>query len=400
MNNEILKKIRIPNDPGVYFFLKGKKVLYVGKATSLKDRIKSYFGKDLIETRGPLIADMIFKGDKINWQITDSVLEALILEASLIKKYQPKYNTKEKSDKSFNYVVITKEKFPKVIIIRERKLPEINNYKFQAIFGPFPNGAQLREALKIIRKIFPFLDDKSKNHYSFYKQVELVPDISSVEGKKQYKNNIKYIKLFLRGKKKGVINGLKKEMLVKAKSKEFERAGEIKRQLFALQHINDVALLKNDIKDNINTFRIESYDIAHMNGKNMVGVMTVIENNVVVKHEYKKFKIRTQKNTNDTGALVEVLSRRFGHKEWRYPDLVVVDGGLAQINAAEDVLNKIRVKVPVVSVLKDEGHKPKAIKGDEKLVKENKTAILIGNSEAHRFAITYHKNIRAKNFLK
>src|SRR5674476_923017 len=108
MNNIHLKKLKMPDKPGVYYFRKGKEIIYIGKATSLRDRVKSYFGKDLIVTRGPLLVDMVFHADKVDWQETDSVLEALILEASLIKKYQPKYNTKEKDDKSFNYVVITK----------------------------------------------------------------------------------------------------------------------------------------------------------------------------------------------------------------------------------------------------------------------------------------------------
>ena len=126
MNLEIFKKLKLPDKPGVYFFKKGTEILYVGKATSLKDRVKSYFGKDLIETRSPIILDMVFKADKIDYQSTDSVLEALILEANLIKKYQPKYNTKEKSDKSFNYVCITKEPLPKVLIVRGKNFKKRN----------------------------------------------------------------------------------------------------------------------------------------------------------------------------------------------------------------------------------------------------------------------------------
>jgi len=181
------------------------------------------------------------------------------------------------------------------------------------------------------------------------------------------------------------------------KSHEFEKAGEIKRQMFALQHINDVALLKNENSQKIeedSVFRIEAYDIAHLGGKNMVGVMTVVESDNAVKSEYKKFKIRTQDNTNDTGALKEVLERRLAHKEWRHPSLIVVDGGIAQLNIAILVLKKVNVSIPVVAVVKDEKHKAKAILGKEKLIKENKSAILLANSEAHRFAIAYHKNMR------
>ncbi len=411
-----IKKMKIPSKPGVYFFRKGKQILYIGKATFLKDRVKSYFGKDLIQTRGPLLVDMIFKAHTIEWQETDSVLEALILEASLIKKHQPYYNTKEKDDKSFNYVCITKEKLPKVVILRGSNLKD----KFLSkLYGPYTSGTQLREAVKIIRKIFPFLDDKSKNYLEFYRQINLVPDL---DDRKLYLQNIKSIKLFFEGKKKQILRNLEKEMKGYAQKREFEKAGEIKRQIFALQHINDIALLKQEsifsqsLGSSLRSatpskkqilvsapIRIEAYDVAHMSGKNMVGVMTVLENGEAQKSEYKKFKIRTQSGANDTGALAEVLERRLAHTEWTYPDLIVVDGGTAQINAARKVFKKMNVKINLVSVLKDARHKPKAImaKGtSEEFAKKYKREILLANSESHRFAIAYHKNMRAKNFLK
>jgi excinuclease ABC subunit C len=401
MQDKYLKKLNIPDKPGVYFFLKEKKILYVGKATSLRDRVKSYFGKNLIETRGPLLVDMVYQTDKIKWQIADSILEAIILEANLIKKYQPKYNTKEKSDKSFNFVCITKEKLPKVLVVRGKN---IKHSVFDKIYGPYPNGNQLIEALKIVRKIFPFLDAKSKNYLEFYKQINLAPDIND---RKLYLQNIRNLKLFFEGKKKKVLKNLEKEMKVYAQKKEFEKAGEIKRQVFALQHINDVALIKNSphpnpllIKEGGNSnFRIEAYDIAHLSGKNMVGVMVVLKDGEMVKSEYKKFKIRTQDNANDTGALAEVLERRLAHKEWSYPDLIVADGGVAQLHAGMSVLKKIGIKIPKVSVLKDEHHKPKDILGASEIITKHKQAILLANSESHRFAIAYHKNLRNRNFL-
>jgi excinuclease ABC subunit C len=414
----------LPDKPGVYFFKKGAEILYIGKATSLKDRVKSYFGKDLIETRGPIILDMVFKADKIDWQTTDSVLDAIILEANLIKKYQPKYNTKEKSDKSFNYVCITKpastrgdsstrggEKLPRVLIVRGKN---VENFVFNKLFGPYPNSSQLREALKIVRKIFPFLDDKSKNYLEFYRQINLAPDLNDT---KLYKQNIKNIILFFSGKKKQILRNLKKEMSAYSKTREFEKAGEVKRQIFALQHINDVALLKQEnfsrsslprVRGGSHTnknflvsiMRIEAYDIAHMGGKNMVGVMVVVEDGEVDKDEYRKFKIRTQKNANDIGALAEVLERRLAHPEWSYPDLIVVDGSTAQINVVKIILKKMKLNIPIVAVVKDEHHKPKAIMGDEKFGLKYKREILLANSEAHRFAITYHKKMRNKNFLR
>lgn len=389
------KKTKLPDKPGVYFFIKGKQILYIGKATSLKDRVKSYFGSDLIETRGPILVDMVFNAEKIDFQVTDSVLEALILEANLIKKHQPKYNTKEKSDKSFNFVCITKEELPKVVVLRGKNL---NPSLYSGVFGPYTSGSQLREALKIVRKIFPFLDEKSKNYMEFYKQINLVPDLSD---RGIYLENIKNIKLFFEGKKKIILRNLQKEMKAYAKARAFEKAGELKRQIFALQHINDIALLRNEIPaSSSSAFKIEAYDIAHMGGKNMVGVMTVVGDGEAIKSEYKKFKIRTQSDANDTGALKEVLERRLAHTEWAYPSLIVVDGGVAQLNTARAVLKKINAQIPLVSVLKDEKHKPKDIMGDREFSLKYQRQILLANSEAHRFAIAYHKKMRNRNFLK
>jgi len=182
---------------------------------------------------------MVFKADDLKWIETDSILEALILEANLIKKYQPYHNIREKDDKSFNYVCITKEKLPKVMVVRGKN---VENSVFNKIYGPYPNGLQLREVIKIIRRIFPFLGDKNKNYIEFYKQIGLIPDLND---RKLYLQNIKNIKLFFSGKKKQILQNLKKEMNAYAKAREFEKAGEIKRQLFALQHINDIALLKH-----------------------------------------------------------------------------------------------------------------------------------------------------------
>ena len=406
MEAKSLKKLKMPDKPGVYFFLASPKsgmkagkdstILYIGKATSLKSRVRSYFGKDLIANRGPIILDMVFKAKDIKWQETDSVLEALILEANLIKKHQPYYNTKEKDDKSFNYVGITKELLPKVVVVRGRVL---DKKMFSDVYGPYPNGNQLKEALKIIRKIFPFYDDKSKNYKEFYRQIELAPN---TEKREEYIRNIRNIKLFLSGKKSKIITDLKREMKTLAKEQKFEIANSIKRQIFALEHINDVSLIKSDniSVSSSETFRIEAYDVAHMSGKNMVGVMTVVENRQVNKNEYRKFKIRSQSGSNDTGALLEVLERRLSHPEWRYPNLIVVDGSTAQINTAEKLLKRVGMSTPVVAVTKDERHRAKDVKGDKDIVRKYEKEILLANSEAHRFAIKYHKDMRNKNFLK
>ena len=444
MNSQALKKFNIPDKPGVYFFKSGKNILYIGKATSLRDRTRSYFSKDLIETRGPLIVDMVWKADTVEWQETDSVLEALILEANLIKKHHPIYNTKEKDDKSFNYVCITKEELPRVLIVRGKELGDAAfltrlalprqstgsarahtysskkqaspNSKLLATFGPFPHGQQFREAMKIVRKIFPFLDKKTHKEYSyeFYRQLGLVPEVGNAEAQKEYKKNIKNLILFFQGKKSMVVKNLEKEMYVLAKKREFERANEAKKKIFALKHIHDVALIKSDPVVDFGKartherpegiakihYRVESYDIAHMSGKNMVGVMTVVENGEVNKNEYRKFIIKSQTGSNDTGALLEVLERRFNHSEWAMPSLIVVDGGVAQMNVATKFQERVGLKIPVVAVTKDERHKAKKILGDQKLIRQYEKEILLANSEAHRFAIGYHRQKRGKGMFE
>jgi excinuclease UvrABC nuclease subunit len=413
VKKDYLKKTKLPDAPGVYLFKKGNTILYIGKATSLRDRVRSYLPagrqvsrhKNLLTTRGPLILDMTVQATTLDWQETDSVLEALILEASLIKKHQPKYNTKEKDNKSFNYVVITREVFPSVLVLRGRNLAkEVKSKKYQAFYGPFPNGMQLRDAMKIIRRIFPYSDAQSvkKDNREFYRQLGLAPDEGVASD--AYTKTIKNLKLFFEGKKKSVIVNLKKEMNTYAKKHEFERASEMKKRIFAIEHINDVALIKSDSLEVGNykqesNFRIEAYDIAHLSGKNMVGVMTVVINGEVAKSEYKKFIIRTQTGANDTGALEEVLSRRFRHTEWGLPNLVVVDGSTAQIHVAQRVLNRYQFDIPIVSVVKDDRHKAKAIMNNEAIAKAHKKSIILANNEAHRFGITFHRTKQRKDFL-
>ncbi len=432
MKSQDLQKFKLPDTAGVYFFLgpvsvipaeagihgsrvqhgmtrpDGRVVLYIGKATSLRDRTKSYFAKDLIATRGAHIVDMVFKADSIEWQETDSVLEALILEANLIKKYQPYYNTKEKDDKSWNFVCITDEPLPKLLIERGKNIDFTHKiaqgFECKHFYGPFIHGAQLKEALKIVRKIFPFIDVSSakRDNYEFYRQLGLTPDVSKADAQVAYKKSIRNLELFFEGKKSALLKELEKEMKAFAKKEQFEDASRVRNQIFALGHINDVALIKDDPSQRKMKagLRIEAYDVAHLSGKDMVGVMTVIEDGEIAKKEYRTFNIKGFTAANDTGALEELLSRRLRHTEWGMPDIVVADGGEAQYRVAKQVLDRYQLAIPLVAVVKDTHHKPKGMLGDVELGKKYKKEILLANSEAHRFSITLHKKKRAKNFLK
>lgn len=385
-----LKKFNLPDVPGAYFFKQGKEILYVGKATSLCDRVKSYFVKDILLSRGPRIVKMLEESDMVEFIQTDSVLEALILEAAQIKKYQPIYNAREKDDKSYNFVTITKEDFPKVVITRG-----------SGTYGPFPHATELKKALKIIRKIFPFRDEKCKltGRPCFNAQIGLCPGpCAGLISKADYRKQIRNIKLFFEAKKSELIRTLEKEMLSFAKKDEFERADEVKKKIFSLNHIQDIALIRRDIEsaEEKDAFRIEAYDVAHISGTNAVGVMTVVEDGEASKSQYRKFKIRMDKN-DDVGNLKEIISRRLGHPEWRFPNLIVVDGGKAVINAAKKILEESGLEmIAAVSVVKDEHHRAREVLNlkDKTLEK----SVLIANAEAHRFAINYHRLLRNRGF--
>lgn len=417
--SSIKEKIKdLPDTPGVYIFLKrkvggeGKKVvrtplstlhspfskhsvLYIGKATSLKDRVRSYFGSDLLATRSLLIERMIREVDDIDYKQTDSVLEALILESSLIKRYQPVYNTKEKDGKSFSYVVITKEEYPRVFSIRGRELQtQYDPDYFRNIYGPYTSGVSLKEALKIIRKIFPFRGEKDaidgKRKSRLNEEIGIVPNLRDGISRKEYDNIIKNISLFFEGKKLQILKNLNREMKELAKKMEFEKAREVKRKIFALTHINEAAILRGERREE-KGIRIEAYDVSHMSGRDMVGVMTVIENGLLQKSDYRKFNIKSIKDANDTGALAEILRRRFLHEEWALPALIVLDGGKAQINTAKKVLEEFGYGIPIVSVVKDEKHRAREILGNLSYRKQYEVDILLLNNEAHRFAINFHR---------
>ncbi|MFZ1719749.1 MAG: GIY-YIG nuclease family protein [Candidatus Moraniibacteriota bacterium] len=424
----------LPDTPGVYFFLSPEKeILYIGKATSLRDRVRSYYSTDIHVTRGPKIATMLSKATSVAYQPTDSVLEALLLESERIKEHAPTYNTDLKDNKSFNFVIITDEDFPRVLTIRGRELAEGKAPgKILHLFGPFPNGLQLRAALKIIRHIFPFRDvcrpanekqgmvrtaDSAgwrtaggttailgQGKPCFNRQIGLCPGVCTGEiTHREYAAIIRNIVQFFEGKKGMILRRLEREMRAWAKKLEFEKANEVKKTLFALQHIEDVALIKEqgtmNNEQGTKTIRIEAYDVAHLAGGSAVGVMTVVENSIVEKNAYRKFRLRKEYQGNDLSALEEILRRRLSHPEWPLPDILAVDGALLQYGVAERILAEQKLIIPIVGIVKNDRHKPDHIIGDAGIIQRYTKEILLANAEAHRFAITYHRKRRNKDFL-
>ncbi|MBI5153554.1 MAG: UvrB/UvrC motif-containing protein [Parcubacteria group bacterium] len=326
-------------------------LLYVGKAANLKRRVSSYFNRSH-ESR---IESMVSQIHSIDYKQTGSVLEALMLEAELIKKYQPLFNVREKDDRSFLYVEITDEDFPRVLLVRGKS--KVSGKRF----GPFVSASSVREALRILRRIFPWNIHASEKINTYKKscfdyQIGLCPGTcTGAVTKSEYKKQIKYLNNFFVGKKERIIISLEKEMKQVSKELKFERAEKLKRQISALHHIQDTALIKEDgiqdTKYQIQDTRIEGYDISNISGTSAVGSMVVFINGKPEKSEYKKFKIKTVVGPNDVAMLEEVLRRRFKHS-WRLPNLVLVDGGLSQVHCAEKVLRDLEIKIPVVGIAK------------------------------------------------
>lgn len=396
-------KLHLSSSPGVYFFRdKTGKILYIGKAVNLKRRVSSYFQKRHID---PRIEELAGKIIKIDYQKTDSVVEALILESNLVGKYQPKYNIKLKDDKSFANILITDEKYPRVLIIRPTDREKI---KARRIFGPYTSKLEAQMAIDMIVKIFGH-DGRNRDTSSLYRSYYIKGYASGKIGdisKADYRKIIDNIKLFLQGKKRNIIKRLKKEMSSEAKNMNFEIAAEKRNQIFALGHIQDVAFIKD--KDILSKSfvkfptRAEAYDISNISGDLAVGSMVVFSSGKSNKNEYRKFKIKTVQGANDIAMLREVFERRFRHSEWPKPDLVIIDGGQGQKNVAQIVLKKYKPDIPIAAIAKGPDRK-----GEKLFFSAPKGYIFpdVGfikkmRDEAHRFAINYHRSLRRLKRIK
>ena len=405
----------LPETPGVYM-MKGVdgNIMYVGKAGNLRRRVGSYFERP----HDVRIQTLVSKINKIDIEQTDTALEALILEAELIKTLIPPFNVREKDDKSFLFIDIPKEKFPRVLLVRGKDtLPSSTGTGHQ--FGPFTSASSVREAMKILRRIFPWSTHDPEEIGTFKRpcfnyELGLCPGtcIGAIS-QEDYNKNIDRLKLFFEGKKKAVLKALEKDMREQSKKQKFEKADKLRRQIFALHHIRDTALISDNETLVMGTsalksgYRIEGYDISNISGTSAVGSMVVFEDGEADKNEYRKFKIKSIFQPNDVGMLKEVLERRFAHagesidngkERWRMPDLILVDGGLAQVNMARRVLLQARLKIPILGIAKGSrrdrndiiGLIPKGVR-KETLVKVR--------DEAHRFAIGYHRKVRAKEIF-
>lgn len=419
----------LPDAPGVYFhYDEGGKLLYVGKATSLKKRVGSYFTK----AHDARIGELVGKIRRIDYLQTPTVIEALVLEANQIKANEPPYNVMLRDDKSFLYLCITNDEFPRPILLRgqdlerigvrpfERTLSAAAKRKFIAVFGPYVSARSLKTALELIRRGIPW-STCFPPHLSgttrpcFDAQIGKCPGVcSGAIDKKSYRKIIKNLILFFEGKKERITSSMRKEMEQASKKGQFELAAKLRDELFALEHIQDVALITREdeastlpLQDidtgHINALgRIEAYDIAHISGTSAVAAMTVFENGKPAKNEYRKFRIKSFEGSDDVRAMEEIMRRRFSHDDWPRADLLVIDGGEGQVNRVREVLAEMEIKVPVIGIAKGFDRKQDRLvydqtNGDLRRVADAfKETLQKVRDEAHRFAGSYHRVLRAR----
>ncbi len=386
----------LPDTPGVYL-MRGKKnkLLYVGKAANLRRRVSSYFLRPQ-ETR---LEKLVVEIRKVEYRETVSALEALVLESQLIKKYQPPFNIKEKDNRSFLFVEITKEKFPRVRLVRGTELVAGER------FGPFVSAASIREALRLLRRIFPWHTHPPETLGKAKRpcldaQIGLCPGIcAGAIARPEYLKTIRHLKMVLGGKTSTLKKSLIQEMKLAAKTKKFELAGKFRRQLFALEHLQDSALIREEREGDTSGFRIEGYDISNISGESAVGSLVVFVGGEAKKSEYKKFRIKTVQGANDFAMLQEVLRRRLNHPEWPRPDLILVDGGVGQVSAVKEVFREKKINIPLVGLAKGSERKRNDLIGT--LPKGVKLEVLIRvRDEAHRFAVAYHQKVRSRKMFQ
>ncbi len=421
MREQLLEKLKtLPAAPGVYFHKNAEgEVIYVGKAAVLKNRVRQYFHKT---GKDPKTTALVREIADTDWIVVDTEMDALFLESEMIKRYKPKWNILLRDDKTVSYVRIDmKSPVPYVSFTRT---PQDDRATY---IGPFYGKVAIAKALRILRKVFPYYDKPYDGKKTLNTDLGLTPGIEI--GKttaKAYKQNLRKLRLYLEGGRHKLLKDLEKQMNRAAQDQEFEKAAELRGQLFGLRELqkkivfsdkefldisSDQALTELQMLLHLSDppRRIEGYDISHQSGTNVVGSMVVFSNGASDRSEYRKFKLRNQKN-DDTANLHEIIERRLKHQEWPFPDLIILDGGIGQVNTVKDLLAKHNI--PVIGRDKSGDHSRNAaveiivpqLDGYKSLSLSTNSHIakLISriDDEAHRFAITYHTLLKRKNMLK
>jgi excinuclease ABC subunit C len=410
----------LPNKPGVYLFKdRNGTILYVGKAKALRRRVASYFKKPA-ELKTSILLDRLHDIDYI---LAASELDALILEDELIKKYKPRYNVSLRDDKAYPFLKLTiNEEWPRLFLVR-RKLKDGALY-----FGRF-QGGMVREILRLTKRLFPIRWCR-ESPLRAREQPCLYYRIGSCSGpcirkisREDYLALVNGIIALLEGRMGEALDKLRAEMDKSAEEHDFERAALLRDRIKVLQkmlegkeltkvpsprRLSEITELKKALKLKKDPMRIEAFDISNISGSNIVGAMVTFYGGLPLKNDYRKFKIKSlDKKPNDVAAIYEVVKRRYAgslSKKMPLPDLVLVDGGMAQVNAGARALAETsRRKVPIIGLAKRQEQIFRPRKKQPLSLGRSSFALQLLQrirDEAHRFAITYHRAKRRKDFYR
>ncbi|MDP3941811.1 MAG: excinuclease ABC subunit UvrC [bacterium] len=415
----------------MYRFLESdRQLLYVGKAIDLRSRVSSYFAN--VKLLGEKTRVMVSQIVAIEVTVVESEIESLLLEAYLIKKFQPKYNIRMADGKSYPLIQITKkDAYPAVLFARK---PEDTGSLY---FGPYPSSGSVKTVLRLLRRAFPYVSVRHHpKRVCLYHHLGLCPCppvFDSPELQTSYKRQIRHIIGILEGNARGILRELEKERNSLTKNELFEEAKETQKQISALSYITQPVRqafeydvnpnLRSDIRqkelDDLRDAltghgmrvkmpkKIECYDISNIQGTNATASMVVFTDGEKDGNLYRKYKVRREQTPDDFASMEEVLTRRLKHTEWAYPDLIVVDGGKGQITSALKALAKYNLEIPLIGLAKREetiivpisNFKFKISNFVEVSLPKDSPALLLLRrirDEAHRFAITYHRKLRSK----
>ncbi len=426
---------KFPEGPGLYF-LKGPsdKVLYIGKARNLRSRVSSYFqqGLDVAGSRGLKISEMVQKVRRVDYLESETEVDAMLQEARLIKDIRPPYNTALLDDKTFPYLEITtSDDFPGVYITRKPR------EKGSRLFGPFPNPKELRPLLVTLQKIFLFrtcrldikADDPKRRFFRpclLYSIKQCSAPCGAKLSKDEYRGIIRDLTKFLRSKRSAVLRRLRKKMEQASKSQEYEKAAmyrdrirlielidkrglpdeHVQPEVFAAEPAEALSKLQKLLNLNQPVRIIEGIDVAHVAGTDAVGSLVKFIDGRPFKQGYRRFKIKTVGRVDDYAMIAEVVKRRYKYAEAGqelWPDLILIDGGLGQLRAAETALKSIKsqpVKIAAIAKKQEEIF----LQGTSKPIKLGahspaRKLLQYVRDEAHRFAQHYHHILRGKSML-
>lgn len=418
-----------PTHSGVYIFYEKNAPIYIGKAVSLKARLLSHWQNSRIDDKERLI---INRATKIKCLATRGEFDALLLEAQLISLYQPIYNVVLRDERSFLYIKITAETYPKISVVR-RENDGVSKY-----FGPFESTRVPRTVIHFLRKIIPFCTQKKLGRTGcFYSKIGLCHPCPSIINRgtdpdlkkaltRQYRANIRKLESILSGRSELVMNSLEKQLKAAVSTDDFETGLEVRNQITLFRELlytkrfgdynpmmtGDNNRYRQDLSEFISqltgnaspedTIRIECYDISHLFGRAATGSMIVSVNGLLDHSQYRKFKIKGNNRYDDTRRMSEVLTRRLKRADWPLPNLIVIDGGRAQVNVAKKILVQFKQDIPVIGLVK----RPDRIVSGVTLKTvpfNNRTPIFRllqeMRDESHRFAKKYHLLLRSRKMV-